>query len=245
MNITTKNWNGDYNNHEIGSTVSSINYLYTDSQWKGLLTSYNGQTITYDAIGNPLNYRDGITLTWQNGRELASFSNNSYDITYTYDASGMRTVKDIERLGEVYYIYENGLLQKMDYLGHIFTFSYDAGGTPIGFKLTAPSGSSMPYYYGTNSRGDIVAIYNYADTKVGTYTYDAYGKLIDTTIFNTGHTFAVNNNPLRYRGYVYDRETGFYYLQTRYYDPTTCRFVNADGQLNADSFNGFNQFAIS
>ncbi len=35
-------------------------------------------------------------------------------------------------------------------------------------------------------------------------------------------------NPFRYRGYVYDQETGLYYLQTRYYDPELGRFISAD-----------------
>ena len=227
----------------IVATLENVRYTYGDGEWKDLLTTYNGQNLTYDAIGNPLTYRDGITMTWQNGRQLSTFSNDDYDIEYTYDVSGMRTSKNIEGIGDVTYVYENGQLIQMDYLGYIFTFSYDANGTPIGFKLTAPSGAAMDYYYGTNYRGDIVAIYNYAGTKVGTYTYDAYGKLIDTTIYNTGHTFAVNNNPLRYRGYVYDRETGFYYLQSRYYDPTTCRFINEDIYYDTgQGFNGYNMF---
>ena len=45
---------------------------------------------------------------------------------------------------------------------------------------------------------------------------------------NTSCSFIGNINPIRYRGYYYDNETGFYYLQTRYYDPTICRFINAD-----------------
>ena len=45
---------------------------------------------------------------------------------------------------------------------------------------------------------------------------------------NTSSSFIGNINPIRYRGYYYDVETGFYYLQTRYYYPTICRFINAD-----------------
>ena len=45
---------------------------------------------------------------------------------------------------------------------------------------------------------------------------------------NTSSSFIGNINPFRYRGYYYDTETGFYYLQTRYYDPSICRFINAD-----------------
>lgn len=58
------------------------------------------------------------------------------------------------------------------------------------------------------------------------YTYDAWGNLLSTT---GGMALTLGAyNPLRYRGYVYDTETGFYYLQSRYYDPELGRFLNAD-----------------
>ena len=44
----------------------------------------------------------------------------------------------------------------------------------------------------------------------------------------TLHTIVAEMNPLRYRGYYYDTDTGFYYLQSRYYDPEIGRFINAD-----------------
>ena len=51
-------------------------------------------------------------------------------------------------------------------------------------------------------------------------------------------------NPLRYRGYVYDTETGLYYLNSRYYNPTWGRFVNADGYASTgQGFTGDNMFA--
>ena len=252
LNITTKSWNGDYNNPEIGSTVSSINYSYTDSEWKDLLTAYNGQTITYDTIGNPLTYRDGITLTWQNGRELASFSNSSYDITYSYDASGMRTGKAVTTSSgattNYSYVYENGLLQKMTRGNRILDLSYDANGTPVSIKYrSSASATPVYYYYGLNSRGDVTSLYDSNGNLIVVYTYDAYGKLLSIQTKDgvdiTSATNIANLNPLRYRGYVYDTETGFYYLQSRYYDPTTCRFINGDSQLNLDSTNGFNVFA--
>ncbi|MDR0889998.1 MAG: RHS repeat-associated core domain-containing protein, partial [Oscillospiraceae bacterium] len=64
----------------------------------------------------------------------------------------------------------------------------------------------------------------------------AYGEIISITDANgtaiTSSTHVANRNHLRYRGYYYDSETGFYYLQSRYYDPVIGRFINADGQLN-------------
>ena len=54
------------------------------------------------------------------------------------------------------------------------------------------------------------------------YRYDPYGKAISAL----GSHATIN--PLRYRGYVFDHETGLYYLQSRYYDPEIGRFINAD-----------------
>ena len=62
------------------------------------------------------------------------------------------------------------------------------------------------------------------------FTYDTWGKAISTTGTLAGSLG--NLNPFRYRGYVYDTETGLYYLQTRYYDPEVGRFINADGYLS-------------
>ena len=45
----------------------------------------------------------------------------------------------------------------------------------------------------------------------------------------TSETHIGNLNKIRYRGYYQDTETGLYYLMTRYYDPVTHRFLNADG----------------
>ena len=232
------------------SVKSDATYTYGDSTWKDLLTSYNGQTITYDAIGNPLNYRDGITLTWQNGRELATFSQtNGASVSYTYDASGMRAGKTVTKDGtttQFKYVYEGGLLRQMTRGARIYDFSYDANGTPVSmsYRINATTTPTY-YYYGTNWRGDVVALYNSSGSITALYEYDAYGNVTVKSTngqVNTSESHIANINPLRYRGYVYDTETGFYYLQSRYYDPTTCRFINEDIQLNTDSLNGFNTF---
>ena len=101
------------------------------------------------------------------------------------------------------------------------------------------------YYYARNWRGDVIALYNSTGNLHARYEYDAWGKLLSiknangVDITNTGN-FAIVN-PFRYRGYYYDTESGLYYLQSRYYDPTTGRFVNADAILyvNIDGNNLF------
>ena len=103
------------------------------------------------------------------------------------------------------------------------------------------------YFFDKNIFGDIVGIYNENGRKICTYTYDAWG-VCETTlssgISSTERAVADQYNPFRYRGYFYDVETGYYYLQTRYYNPEWGRFLNADGYINANGdILGYNMFA--
>ena len=88
----------------------------------------------------------------------------------------------------------------------------------------------------------MTGLVNASGTRVVTYTYDAWGNPLSTT----GSLAATlgEQNPLRYRGYVYDTETGLYYLQSRYYNPGWGRFINADAELAAigESAQGQNLF---
>ena len=104
------------------------------------------------------------------------------------------------------------------------------------------------YYYLLNAQGDVVGLIDSAGALVVQYTYDAWGRLLsithptdDTT--SSQYSALGVNNPLRYRGYVYDTETGLYYLQSRYYNPTWSRFINADSQLTTKNATGVNLFA--
>ena len=100
--------------------------------------------------------------------------------------------------------------------------------------------TEQTYYYAHNWRGDVVALYDSTGALFATYDYDAWGNILSVKDANgdpiTGATSFAIANPFRYRGYYYDRDSGLYYLQSRYYDPTTGRFVNADKieNLNLD-----------
>lgn len=96
------------------------------------------------------------------------------------------------------------------------------------------------YTYRKNLFGDIIAVYQ-GSTKVAEYAYDAYGKC--TVILNTAGIATIN--PFRYRSYYFDSDLGLYYLQSRYYDPETGRFINADdvSYLDPQSIHGLNLYA--
>ena len=120
---------------------------------------------------------------------------------------------------------------------NIFVFIYDENGSPIGINYTSAESNALDYfvsyYFEKNLQGDIVAIYNSSGTKVGTYTYDAWGNVTQTYLTtNNTDKHIVNSNPFRYRGYYYDSDTRLYYLQTRYYNPANGRFLNGDGVAN-------------
>ena len=104
-------------------------------------------------------------------------------------------------------------------------FSYDANG-----KVVAVNYNGNYYYYLRNAQSDIVKLIDKTGATVVEYRYDSWGKLLSTS-GSLASTLG-KNNPFRYRGYVYDEETGFYYLQSRYYNPEVGRFISADSQLN-------------
>ena len=188
------------------------------------LISYDDTPITYDAIGNPLTYR-GLALTWQNGRQLASLSGNGTTASYTYDVDGLRTSKTVNGVKHEYY-YVGSRLQYEKYGTTELWFFYDADGTPSGIRYK--NGDSInDYYFVCNWRGDVIQIYNASGTLIGSYNYDAWGKVTEnaTSADTQGIT---ETNPIRYRGYYYDSEAGMYYVNSRYYDPAVKRMINAD-----------------
>ena len=119
-------------------------------------------------------------------------------------------------------------------------YLYDESGSVQGFIY-----NNNYYYYQKNLQGDVIRILNYSGNVVVEYTYDAWGKVLTTT--GTLASTLGQYNPFRYRSYYYDTETGFYYLQSRYYDPVVGRFLNADHAeligANGDA-QGYNLFAL-
>ena len=119
----------------------------------------------------------------------------------------------------------------------ILDFRYDQSGAPYSLTYTVGSTSTV-YYYVTNLQGDVMYLVDSSGNQVAAYLYDPFGKVLSSS-----GTMA-EINPLRYRGYYQDSETGFYYLQSRYYDPAICRFINADSYASTgQGLVGYNAFA--
>ena len=234
-----------YTTGTLGTALDTISYGYGDSTWKDLLTSYDGQTLTTDAIGNLTN--DGTwSYTWQHGRQLAQMSKPSgsgtENINFTYDAQGHRIAKEHETVVEVDgEVYRNGSSARYSYLGDTLTdmqwIEIDGSESSFHFTYDATGPMSMTFYgaeyfYLKNAQGDVTGLVDSSGTQVVAYAYDAWGNILTTTgsmAGSLGYT-----NPFRYRGYFYDTETGLYYLNSRYYDPGVGRFINADEYVSTN-----------
>ncbi|MEE0785103.1 MAG: RHS repeat-associated core domain-containing protein [Oscillospiraceae bacterium] len=205
-------------------------------------------------------------MTWKMGNQLATASKTGQSMTFSYDADGIRTSKTVANGNKTVtysYLTQDGKVMRQEWdedgVNYQLDFFYDTQGKPLAV-IYRQNGDGLSYYYLTNQQGDVTKLYKpvavSGSTKVNmveiaTYSYDPWGKA--TVTVNTGSQITNNDrtlaniNPLRYRGYYQDVETGFYYLQSRYYDPVIGRFINADlpeyAALSATDITGTNLFA--
>ena len=262
-----------YTTGTLGTPTDTIDYAYGNDNWGDLLTSYDGKAITYDGVGNMLTYGNN-TYSWKHGRQLESMTKDGFVWDYTYNADGLRTSRSSDDYEASYqYYYSGDQLVRMELeegyggsslLQGYMEFSYDANGTPLSvdcnlnfyeedgyydndgnyIDLTVDEDFICTLYYITNLQGDVIALVDESGELVLEYGYDAWGRIIRYQCY-ADFRYICYYQPLRYRGYVYDYETGLYYLQSRYYDPELGRFINADGQISGvgGDLLGYNQFA--
>ncbi len=203
----------EYDSH--GNILKKDNniYSYDNEEWQDQLTRYNDSQITYDANGNPINYL-GNNLVWK-GRLLSSYNN----IRYTYNNSGVRTVKE-NSMGKTEYFLDGKkvIFEKNSY--GLIKYYYEAENI-IGFNF-----EDKDYFYIKNAQDDIIGIVDNCGQIVVEYLYNPWGEIVSVSGELADSIGVIN--PYRYHSYRYDEDTKLYYLNTRYYDPMTGRFINAD-----------------
>ena len=260
-NITSVKSYGYTESEEVEGSYTEKMYKYEDETHKDRLTSYNGQDIKYDLLGEPIIYR-GKEFNFEKGKLTGYGYGNILSGTtryrYSYDAKGRRIKKSytyspgkqslidyMEARDTEYEYSESGLLMREK-----ITETYHQGGSSkeereyvydlkgIAGVIVRKNGEETEYYYGRDIQGNVRKIYNKEGEEVGSYDYEAYGK----AEINEPSGFT---NPIRYRSYYYDTETGLYYVGARYYDAETGRFISPDdvSYLDPESINGLNRYA--
>ncbi|MBR2617754.1 MAG: RHS repeat-associated core domain-containing protein, partial [Paludibacteraceae bacterium] len=249
-----------------------VKYEY-DSECPDKLTKFDGNEIEYDSIGCPTKYK-GENYEWKNDKLSKIHRSTFYSgdehyatRTFTYDGYGRRTqvqfVSGVNFAGAnaVYnyskssthnYNYDNsGRLIRESYTATDFSgtvhetrelvYLYDESGI-IGAMYSYNGSALQPYYYHRNLQGDVIAIYDANGEKHAEYAYDAWGNCEVVYADNDKVAYA---NPIRYRGYYYDTETGLYYLNARYYSPEWRRFISPDAAeyIDPETPNGLNLYA--
>ena len=252
-------------------TISNINVTEThayDSTMKDRLVKFNNIPISYDTNGCPT-YYNGKSYAWNKGKlsrvyrgaaqqpgslyENCEFNYDAYgrrlSKSYTYDPNPAST-SDYSYTYNTTYTYDNSGRLVREYCIEKYisgttntrdiTYLYDESNI-IGAVQTY-NGTTESFYFDRNIKGDVIALYNSAGTKVASYIYDAWGNCTTKTLVSNNFS---NYNPIRYRGYYYDRETGLYYLNARYYNPEWRRFISPDdtAYLDPNTPNGLNLYA--
>jgi RHS repeat-associated protein len=221
--------------------------------WKDQLTKIeyyvNGtlsytQTLSYDSSGNVTSILDTrssyltINFEW-NGRDLTRRQQYSSITQMKYDDQGIRTYKNSGGVTTTYTL--NGYLVLLEKIGTItIYYTYDQQGALLSMNY-----NGTEFFYITNLQGDIIEMVDINGNTVVKYRYDAWGNIIYSW-YDTGLGYNLATiNPYRYRGYRYDNDLKLYYLQSRYYDPSIGRFINADSvnYLDPSGYTGLNLYA--
>jgi RHS repeat-associated protein len=213
---------------DLGATIDSGNRLKT----------FNGDTMTYDADGQLVRKKTGTvtdSLVWDDfGQLKAVRRNGTLWATFNYDGFGRRVRKWTSTNSTVRYVWDGDQIILETNPSGVTTRAYSyQPGTDRLHAVTAASGET--YYASIEpATGDINGLIRATDNAVvAQYAYTPWGQLeVDST--NIG-------NSLRWKGLVYDRETGLYYMRARYYDPKIRRFISEDpigleGGINVYAF---------
>ena len=193
------------------------------------MSYYNGQSYTF---------------SW-NGRRLTGASTSGKAMSFEYNSDGIRTGKTVNGVTTTYYLDGTRILAETRGTEALI-YTYSGNGELIGFQYRNSSYESSNwdiFWYDKNAEGDILAIYDELGNLLVSYAYDAWGNFVET-VGTVAAAQIASKNPFRYRSYYYDSDLNLYYLNSRYYDSTVKRFINADGFVSTgQGFVGNNMFA--
>ena len=244
------------------NSVKTINITYDNN---GCVKTYDGWTYTWNK-GKlaALSKNTANSASAASGESRALVIGTSHNYAFKYNAQGQRIEKK--------YTYFPGSIHQNEYLANCTsTYEYDLNGRLlsdtrelrysdgstinkkfvfiyeesdiVGVIFTNSSGTGT-YYYDKNPRGDVIAILDNSGNTVVKYRYDAYGNC--TCYYSTNNDLE-QSNPIRYRSYYYDEDTGLYYLNARYYNPQWRRFISParTSTINVDAVNGLNLYVYA
>lgn len=221
-----------------GDQLSKIEYYIS-----GTLSYY--ESYSYDNSGNLIQITDSRTsyyndyLNWD-GRNLMSRGQYCETDSYKYDDQGIRTQKTVGTCSGTTitnYTLDGDKVLVESWGSNTIYYTYDVDGTLLSMNY-----NGTEYFYIKNLQGDIIELVDISGNTVVQYRYDAWGNIV----YQTPNQSLGDINPYRYRGYRFDEETGFYYLNSRYYNPLIGRLINTSdaGYYNLLNSIGHNDYSF-
>lgn len=199
-----------YKNDRNGNQLAAVNrYPIPDDKKAGTYVDIDVTLGDNRLNGNVVNHYNA-----QN--ELIQTLTRGYKVSFTYDAAGLRTSKTVNGEKTVYVWDGDQLVLELSGSGKIQN-RYIRGVDLIYADRGEDTGKQ---YYVTDPHGNVVQLLDDSGEVVRTYEYDSFGNEVDPD--------SRDENPFRYCGEYFDRETGEVYLRARYYRPETGRFLTRD-----------------
>ena len=225
-NITSvKNYS--YSTGTLGTLLSMSNYKYAAAADPNRLTEFAGQTLTYDALGRIVNYRDNIKFNWT-GAILTSIKKGNVTLELGTGANPIKKKTKADQTTNYVFLRDKNYRPAISEITNNnckIYFTYDSYDRPVYIQVCG-----RLYSYVLNALGDVAELMDPSGNTVVRYTYDAWGAC---TIYDASGIDLGTVNPLRFRSCFYDDDLGLYCMsdgETRFYDPRTGRFATADAK---------------
>ena len=199
-----------YKNDKNGNRLATVNRSEIPAEAKD--TSYIDVDVTLG--DNQLN--DNVVNHYNALNQLTETLTKNYKVSFTYDAEGLRTGKTVNGEKTVYVwdgdqvvmeLSKGGAVQKRYIRGNDLVYA-DKGE------------NTEKTYYVTDMHGNVVQLLDESGNVTKTYEYDSFGNEVKPE--------KKDENPYRYCGEYYDKETEEVYLRARYYQPSVGRFITRD-----------------
>jgi RHS repeat-associated protein len=208
----------DYNGNLLSKSTSKMKMISVDELTKEDLPNFDLIIRRESTQGTGSD--NFTTYQYDNYNRLINTKSANTSATYGYNAQGYRVEKQVNNK-TIRYLYEaDKVVLETDESNNLT--AYQVYGAALIYRSTSADSElgAQSYYYLYNAHGDVTALMNSEGDVAITYDYDAFGNIISQT--------GAADNAIKYAGYQHDEESGLYYLNARYYDSVTARFITED-----------------
>ncbi len=238
---------GNLTTATVDAATTSFSYDIGD-RLTGSAAGSTVTTYTNDLLGrrtSAINATGTTTFAWDPLSHLTAVTTPDTTAIYAYGPTGMREIKTVTTANgttSTRSVYTGtGIAMELDSDGTRYTYLWGPGRLPLSVTRERTGEASETFAYQVDAVGSVIGMTDESGTVVARYSYDPWGRVTDETAIGDEIAF---RNPLRYRSYYHDAETGLYYMPARFYDPMTYRFLSEDPEApGADEPGSLNAFA--